>query len=133
MELTGLGTMRWRMVIASAFVASCDCHRLMQSSKSPRQTLPSLARLRGGASVAETAANIFTDIVPAGMLPVASGLAVASSSLSPMTAHPAAIGVVAFFALIAHRTLVLTAEAIEASGATAPSLSQLASDRKSTV
>jgi amino acid permease len=66
--------------------------------------------------VLETAANIFTDIVPAGMLPVASGLAIASSSLPPAVAHPVAVGMVVFFAAIAHRTLVLVAEAIEASG-----------------
>ena len=84
----------------------------------PSQRLPSPMRLRGGGttSVLETAANIFTDIVPAGMLPVASGLAIASSSLPVRIARPAAFGVVVLFALVAHRTLILIAEAIEASG-----------------
>ena len=92
-----------------------------------RENFPSISttiRLRGGgASVLETAANIFTDIVPAGMLPVASGLAIASGSLPVKTARQVGFAVVALFALAAHRTLVLIAEAVEASGVSPPSLS----------
>lgn len=56
------------------------------------------------------------------MLPIASGLAIASNSLPTQAARPIAIGIIAVFSLLAHRTLVLIAEAIEVSGV-APSLS----------
>lgn len=97
----------------------CGCSRHL------RPQLSLAVRLRGGgASVIETAANIFTDIVPAGMLPVASGLAIASSSLPVTIGQPAAVALLILFALVAHRTLVLIAEAVEASGV-APSLSEV--------
>ena len=96
------------------------------STSPPRVTpLPSIKalHLRGGStSVLETAANIFTDIVPAGMLPIASGLAIASNSLPTKAARTVAVGIIVFFSVVAHRTLVLIAEAIEASGVE-PSLS----------
>ena len=82
-------------------------------------------RLRGGdASVLETAANIFTDIVPAGMLPVSMAVTISMAAAPPMLAHPLVVSLVFGFALLAHRTLVLIAEAIDASGV-APSLTEV--------
>ena len=68
-----------------------------------------------------TAANIAADIVPAGMLPISMAVTIAMQSAPPMVAHPLVVAMVAAFACVAQRTLVLIAEAVEWSGV-APSL-----------
>lgn len=79
----------------------------------------------GGASVLATAANIAADIVPAGMLPISMAVTLAMQSAPPMVAHPLVVALVAGFACVAQRTLVLIAEAVEQSGVTPPSLAEV--------
>jgi len=78
----------------------------------------------GGLSVLATAANIAADIVPAGMLPISMAVTLAMQSAPPMVAHPLVVTLVAAFACVAQRTLVLIAEAVEWSGV-APSLAEV--------
>ena len=89
-------------------------------------SLMPLARFRGGgsagASVLETAANIFTDIVPAGMLPISMAVTIAMLNAPPVVSHPLVVALVSAFAFVAHHTLVLIGEAVEASGVVTPSL-----------